>query len=209
MIKNLLFDLGGVLMTIDSKEALRRFESRGLKNAAEYMDSYTQKGIFGQLEEGKISDAEFAEVLGKLTGKPQSLQDCKWMWLGYKKDVPQRNLDALKRLRAEGYRLALVSNTNSFMQSWAESDFDGKGGSIRDYFDALYRSYEMGVMKPDETFFRKVLSKEKAIPDECLFIDDSARNCAAASELGLMTYCPENGKDWTKELEEKLKTTNG
>ena len=59
MIKNIIFDFGGVIVTIDQQQAVRRFEEIGLKNAAECLDSYTQSGIFGDLEEGKITAEEF------------------------------------------------------------------------------------------------------------------------------------------------------
>lgn len=53
MIKNIVFDLGGVIMTIDQSEAVRRFRSLGLEDAEKRLDPYTQSGIFGDLEEGK------------------------------------------------------------------------------------------------------------------------------------------------------------
>ena len=60
-------------------------------------------------------------------------------------------------------------------------------------------------MKPDENFFRYVMAQEKALPEECLFIDDGPRNCCAASELGIFTYCPQNGEDWGDKIYNYLK----
>ena len=70
--------------------------------------------------------------------------------------------------------------------------------------DACYLSFEMKVMKPDETFFRRVLMAEQISPSECLFVDDGPRNVAAASQVGLRTFCPANGADWTTEIYEYL-----
>ena len=56
------------------------------------------------------------------------------------------------------------------------------------------------MMKPDEAIFRHVLMNERMLPDETLFIDDGPRNCAAASQLGIHTFCPVNGEDWTADL---------
>lgn len=155
MIKNLIFDLGGVIMTIDQGEALRRFKELGLADAERQLDPYTQSGIFGDVEEGKITAEEFRVELSRLVGRELSFDDCKYGWLGYRKEVPQRNLDALRRLRGDGYRLILLSNTNPFMMSWAlTKDFDGGNSSLEDYFDALYLSYRLGVMKPDPKFSR-------------------------------------------------------
>ncbi|KOO68901.1 HAD family hydrolase [Xylanibacter rarus] len=205
VIKNIVFDLGGVIMTLDPAEALRRFKALGLSDAERYLDSYTQSGIFGNLEEGKITAEDFRSKLSSLTGHELTFDECKHAWLGYRKDVPQRNLDLLKELRAKGYRLILLSNTNPFMMDWAlSSEFDGKGSSLNDYFDALYLSYRLGIMKPASDFFRQVLDNENILPEETLFVDDGPRNVEAAGKLGFMTMCPDNGSDWTGELRSLL-----
>lgn len=205
VIKNIVFDLGGVIMTLDPAEALRRFKALGLSDAERYLDSYTQSGIFGNLEEGKITAEDFRSKLSSLTGHEVTFDECKHAWLGYRKDVPQRNLDLLKELRAKGYRLILLSNTNPFMMDWAlSSEFDGKGSSLNDYFDALYLSYRLGIMKPAPDFFRQVLDNENILPEETLFVDDGPRNVEAAGKLGFITMCPDNGSDWTGELRSLL-----
>lgn len=205
VIKNIVFDLGGVIMTLDPAEALRRFKALGLSDAERYLDSYTQSGIFGHLEEGKITAEDFRSKLSSLTGHELTFDECKHAWLGYRKDVPQRNLDLLKELRAKDYRLILLSNTNPFMMDWAlSSEFDGKGSSLNDYFDALYLSYRLGIMKPALDFFRQVLDNENILPEETLFVDDGPRNVEAAGKLGFMTMCPDNGSDWTGELRSLL-----
>lgn len=205
VIKNIVFDLGGVIMTLDPAEALRRFKALGLSDAERYLDAYTQSGIFGNLEEGKITAEDFRSKLSSLTGHELTFDECKHAWLGYRKDVPQRNLDLLKELRAKGYRLILLSNTNPFMMDWAlSSEFDGKGSSLNDYFDALYLSYRLGIMKPAPDFFRQVLDNENILPEETLFVDDGLRNVEAAGKLGFITMCPDNGSDWTGELRSLL-----
>lgn len=205
VIKNIVFDLGGVIMTLDPAEALRRFKALCLSDAERYLDSYTQSGIFGNLEEGKITAEDFRSKLSSLTGHELTFDECKHAWLGYRKDVPQRNLDLLKELRAKDYRLILLSNTNPFMMDWAlSSEFDGKGSSLNDYFDALYLSYRLGIMKPAPDFFRQVLDNESILPEETLFVDDGPRNVEAAGKLGFITMCPDNGSDWTGELRSLL-----
>ncbi|MDO4160471.1 MAG: HAD family phosphatase [Prevotellaceae bacterium] len=207
MIKNIIFDLGGVIMTISQPQALERFKALGLKDAERQLDPYTQSGIFGDLEEGKITAEDFRRELSKLVGRELTFDEYKHAWLGYRWEVPQRNLDFLKELRAQGYRLVLLSNTNPFMMSWGLSEeFDGNGKSLYDYFDALYLSFKLGVMKPNEKFFRTVMESENINPEESVFVDDGPRNVAAAANLGLHTLCPENGSDWTGDLKELLKT---
>lgn len=206
MIKNILFDFGGVVVTLSPDEAVRRFKSLGLVDAEQRLDSYTQTGIFGDLERGRITDEEFRSAFSQLVGHNVTWEQCQYAWLGYCKDVPRRNLDALLRLRREGYRVVLLSNTNPFMMRWAMGDgFDGEGHSLNYYMDALYVSYKCGAMKPDETFFRKVLMAEKILPEETLFLDDGPRNVAVASQLGIKTFFTPSEHDWTKEIYDYLK----
>lgn len=192
-------------MTLDQPQAVRRFEELGVKNAAQLLDPYTQTGIFGDLEIGKIGTDTFRRELSKIAGRELTYQDCCYAWQGYVGEVPERNLVALDKLRREGYRLILLSNTNPFMMEFVLSGrFDGKGRSLAQYVDTMYLSYQMKVMKPDETFFRRVLMSEKIIPSETLFVDDGPRNVAAASQIGIRTFCPENGSDWTNAIYDYL-----
>ena len=199
--KAIIFDFGGVVVTLDHPQAVEKFRQLGLVDAEKKLNPYTQGGIFGQLELGLLTADEFVEELSKLCHRTLTYNDCLDAWLGYRKELPQRNLDALVRLRKEGYRLILLSNTNPFMMHWASSpDFDGQGHPVEAYFDAVCLSYKYGVMKPDEKFFRRVLEEQNLQPEEALFIDDGPRNVAAASQLGIQTFCPENGTDWTQPL---------
>lgn len=205
-IKTIIFDLGGVIITLDQPQAIRRFQEIGLKDADQRLDAYTQGGIFGDLERGAIDAETFRVELSKLVGHGVSYDECRYAWLGYCRELPQRNLEALRRLRSEGYRLVLLSNTNPYMMSWAMSpDFDGQGHSLEDYMDACYCSYKLGCMKPDTEFFHRVLIAEQTVPSQMLFLDDGPRNVAVASQMGIRTFCPENGADWTQAIYEYLK----
>ena len=209
MIKTIVFDFGGVIITLDPQQAVERFRQLGLADAEKKLDPYTQQGIFGDLELGKITGEEFRQEFSQLVGHEVTYEECRHAWLGYCKELPQRNLDVLKKLKQEGYMLILLSNTNEFMQSWADSpQFDGQGNGIRHYFDAIYRSYEVKMMKPADMFFRHVLTQEQLFPHETLFVDDGPRNVAVASQIGFLTYCPANGADWTKEIYEFLEVKN-
>lgn len=205
-IKNLLFDFGGVIIRLDQPEALRRFSRLGWKDAVNQLDEYTQKGIFGQLENGDISAEDFRQYLSQQVGRELSYEECEWAVLGYAGEVPQRNLDMLDQLRQEGYKLILISNTNSFMMGWAMSErFTPCGRPLSDFFDALYMSYKEKCMKPSPEIFQHIIDGERIIPEVSLFIDDGMRNVEMAKTMGFNTFCPKNGTDWTQKLREILK----
>lgn len=205
-IKKIAFDFGGVIIRQNQQQAVERFKQIGLLDAEERLGAYTQQGIFGELEEGKITAEDFRWQLSLLIGRAVTIEDCSYAWRGYCDGLPQRNLEALQRLRREGYGLSILSNTNPFMMGWALSkDFDGNGHSLADYVDALYLSYQMKVMKPSAEIFRRVLEAEGVRPEELLFVDDSSHNISAAQQLGIATFQPVNGEDWTEELFQRLR----
>ena len=205
MIKTIVFDLGGVIFAQNYEKAVSHFEEIGVSNARQLLDPFAQAGFFGDLESGRITADEYRRELSKLAGRELTDEDCKYAWTGYVDHLPQRNLEALRRLHREGFRLVLLSNTNPFMMMWAmSSEFDGMGHSLRDYFDACYLSYECRMMKPDTTIFRLMLDREGIRPYETIFIDDSERNVEAALSLGIQTICPKDNADWTTDLFQEL-----
>ena len=197
-IRNIAFDLGGVVLALSLEGAIRTFEKMGVSDARQRLDAFQQKGVFADLEAGRISMEEFRIEMCHLTGKEITLQDCFDAWHGYVDHVPQQNLDTLLRLRQKGYKVCLLSNTNPFMTMWTESpEFDGHRHPISHYFDKLYLSYECGVMKPAPEIFHMMLKGQDAKPEETLFIDDSETNVKVAQSLGIHTLCPHNNEDWT------------
>ena len=204
-INNIAFDLGGVVIALSYENAIRRFEEIGLRDARQHLDAFHQHGIFGDLESGKATPEEFREELGRIIGREMTMDECYYAWHGYVESVPQRNLDMLLRLRQQGYKVCLLSNTNPFMMQWACSPaFDGGHHPLDFYFDHLYLSYECRVMKPSPEIFQMMLDGQQATPEETLFIDDSPKNCAAARALGIHTLCPQNNEDWIPSLRSYL-----
>jgi putative hydrolase of the HAD superfamily len=204
-IKNIAFDLGGVVIALSYEQAVRRFEEIGLKDARQHLDAFHQRGIFGDLERGIITTEEFRIELGKLIGREVTYDECLYAWHGYVEYVPQKNLQMLLKLRQLGYKVCLLSNTNPFMMQWAMSnEFDGNGHSMDYYFDNLYLSYKYKYMKPSPEIFKIMLEGQQSSAEETLFIDDGQKNVEAAKELGMKTLFPENNEDWTMPLAKLL-----
>ena len=196
-IRNIVFDLGGVLITLDRSEAVNRFKEMGLENAEELLNAYHQNGIFLELEEGKLSQEEFYEAVRKEAGKFVAKETIDDGWMGFMKEVPEYKMVMLEELRRKGYRLYLLSNTNPVIMDWAYSQaFSPQGKSVDKYFDKLYLSYQIGCTKPHPEIFRFMFDDSGIIPSESLFIDDGAANVEMGKQLGMKVYLAENGEDF-------------
>lgn len=202
-IKNIIFDLGGVILTLDRNEAVRRFLQVGLEHAEELLDPYHQKGVFLDLEEGRLTKEEFYEEIRKLAGKYISNEDIDYGWLGFVKDTPAYKLEMLEELR-KSYNLYLLSNTNPVIMSWALSpQFSEKGKTLDQYFDKMYLSYKIGVTKPNPKIYEYLMLDSGIIPSETLFVDDGIANIEAGRALGMRVFQPKNGEDFRYIFTEK------
>lgn len=92
MIKNIVFDFGGVIVDIDRDKAVQAFIKLGLTDADSRLDKYHQTGIFQELEEGKLSADEFRKQLGDLCGRELTMEETKQAWLGFFNEVDCANL---------------------------------------------------------------------------------------------------------------------
>ena len=218
MIKNLLFDFGGVIIPLSPETAMERFEALGIKDARQRLGAYGQQGIFRQAEDGSIDAEGFQRALGKLAQEQGhdfgdrepyfTFEQCRWAWTGYAKYVDQVRLQNLLRLK-ESYQVILLSNTNPFMMDWADStEFSGDGHPIGYYFHKTYYSYQLKDYKPSNTIFQKVLDDAGIRAEETLFLDDGQHNVEAARRVGLHALWVPDNQDWMPLLLAELKTLN-
>ena len=204
MIKDIVFDFGGVLTTIDTERALQRFRDLGVEEPEQYINSYCQKGPFFELENGDIDADEFCRRLGQICNREITFEQAKEAWLGFLVEIHTPLLEHLQTLRGS-YRLSVLSNTNPFIQSWAlTKDFTPVGKSLADYFDMLFFSYRMHCSKPSKEIYCKMLADGGMRAEETLFVDDSTKNIEAAREVGIRTLLVENGEDWREKFSNAL-----
>lgn len=195
-VKNVIFDLGGVVLHLDRGQAVNRFRAMGVEDAEEMLDAYHQNGVFLQVEDGTLSADEFCNKLREMTGKELSYKTIAAGWLGFVKEVPMYKLDYISDLRKK-CNVYLLSNTNPFIMEWARSkDFTPEGRSITDYFDKLYASYQLKMVKPNPAIFDYIIKDTGLIPAETLFLDDGEANVKEAAKFGIQVYQPKDGEDW-------------
>ena len=204
MIKNIVFDFGGVIADISRDKAVQAFFKIGLEDAEIRLDKYHQTGIFQELEEGKLSADEFREELSKLCSRVLTKEEVQQAWMGFITGIDIRKLDYILELK-KSYRIYILSNTNPYVMSWACSpEFSSQGKSLADYCDKLYLSYQLGCTKPDKGIFYHMLEDSGMVPSETLFVDDGDSNVRIGKELGMHTFKPKNGVDWREELSRLL-----
>ncbi len=202
MIKNVVFDLGGVLIELAFERALSRFKEIGVWDIETILDPYEQKGFFLEVENGKLDAEGFCQKMREHTGKNLSYEEIEYAWLGFAKETPQYKMDYLLKLR-EKYKVYLLSNTNPFVLGWARrGGLTDTGRSIEDYFDKIYASYEIGITKPNPAIFEAMITDSGMNPAETLFVDDGLRNVEAGQALGFHTYQPKNREDWRDAINE-------
>lgn len=196
-IKNLLIDLGGVLINLDRERCLDNFKHIGFKNIEEKFCTYQLNGIFLAQEKGLITPAEFRNGIREMMGKLVSDKQIDAAWNSFLVDIPTYKLDLLLKLR-EKYVVYLLSNTNEIHWKWTcKNAFPYRTFTVEDYFEKAYLSFEMQMAKPEPEIFKAVIEDAGIDPKETFFIDDSEINCKTAEELGIQTYTPKAGEDWS------------
>ncbi|WP_373812433.1 HAD family hydrolase [Porphyromonas loveana] len=204
MIKNIVFDLGGVLIHLDRSECIRRFLSIGVADIEAMLDPYLQRGLFLDLELGLKDEPTFRAELSRHIGRDLTYREVYHALHGFLLEVSVPKFDYIDSLR-QHYRLYLLSNTNPYVLDYAAGDtFLPSGRTLDTYFDRIYASCRMGLCKPDKAIFLSMIADSGMVPEETLFVDDGPANVATAEALGFHTYCPVNGEDWIPTLERIL-----
>ena len=194
-IKNLIIDFGGVLIDLDRQRCIENFAKLGMPNVEAMLDVCHQQGFFLQHEKGLITSAEFRNEIREQIGKIVADARIDAAWNSFLGGIPTYKLDLLLKLR-EKYVVYLLSNTNEIHWKWScKHAFHYKAFRVEDYFEKIFLSYEMKMVKPDVAIFEKLL--EETDPKETFFIDDSTENCRVAETLGISTYTPKACEDWS------------
>lgn len=185
-IRNVVFDLGGVIIDLARENAVRELQLLGIEDADCLLGLYKQEEPFLGLETGKRTAGEVFDILRSKCKPGTSDKDIEKAFESFLVRIPAQRLETLRKLRNAGYGVYALSNTNPIMfHGWISREFRQEGLAVRDYFDGIVASFEEGMCKPDTDIFRTVLRRYSLSPDETLMLDDSAANCKAAQEAGM------------------------
>ena len=200
-IKNIVFDLGGVLVDLDFKAAINGLQKAGFANVKEQLQAFDRDGIFQKFELGEMTAEEFRTAIRENSSVELTDEEVDALWNAMLLEVPREKLELILHLRGK-YMVYLLSNTNSIHWDYVcKNAFNYRGFRVKDYFEETFLSYEMHLAKPDKAIFEKVLQDANLLPEETLFIDDSEANCKAAEEVGIHAHHYHIGDDLSKIFE--------
>lgn len=189
IIRNIIFDFGGVIYNIDFNQSKVEFQKLGLEHFDVLYSKLLKIKIFDRLETNDISPFEFRMEIRKwLNGFKNDEQiDNAWnaLLLGFDK----RCLKLLQSLKLN-YNIYLLSNTNQIHYKIFFEEFKQLTSyqSFDELFVKSYFSFEMNYRKPDIEAYLYVLKDAKLNASETLFVDDSEQNIQTASKAGMQTY---------------------
>lgn len=187
-IKNIIFDLGGVILNIDYNRTVIAFEKLGVSQFQNLFSKKQQNDFFDKWETGKISTTNFLQTIKSEYKLQCSDVDIIHAWNSMILDFPLRRLQILQQLQLH-YNIYLLSNTNAIHEEAFNKLLQSTCGlpHIGLLFDKIYLSHRIGLRKPDASVFEFVINDNQFILDEILFIDDSIQHIESANRLGLRT----------------------
>ena len=187
-IKNIIFDLGGVILNIDFKRTEAAFRLLGWDQFLNHINQFHITHLFEQYETGQIDDAAFVGGIQQLIGKPVEEDKIIAAWNALLVGFPAERIALLRQLKGK-YRTFLLSNTNAIHHDeFQKRLFSEQGVYLEDLFEKTYYSHIAKLRKPDAPIFERVLNENKLIPEETLFIDDTALNFPEAEKLGIQVH---------------------
>jgi len=188
-IKNIIFDLGGVLLDLDTQRSIQAFRELGMPDLIRPGGWSYDHEVFVKMEQGLLNEHEFREGVRALLPKPATDMQIDQAWCAMLIDFAPEKIRLVQKLKPR-YRLYLFSNTNSIHIKYFHELFRKKFGfSLSELFVKDYYSCDIQIRKPNLESFQRVLNDAMINPGETLFIDDSDKNTAGAAQAGMQTIC--------------------
>ena len=188
-IKNIIFDLGGVLLNIDYQATIKAFKALGISNFDEIYAQAAQNHMFDRFDKGEISPSVFREELRQITGLPLTDDTIDQTWYAMILDLPWPRIDLLQGIKAN-YRCFLLSNTNAIHIPLFHDYLYREYGmeNLNAFFEKQYLSYDIGMRKPDREPFELILRENDLVAGQTLFIDDSIQHVEGARAVGIKSF---------------------
>ena len=187
-IKNIIFDLGGVIINIDYDKSIRELQKLCKDNCNIQFSQKEQSQLFDMFETGVHSPEKFRDNLRNTYHIKATDEEIDAAWNAMLLDIPKERIDLLLEL-GKYYRIFLFSNTNAihlkrFNEIVAHSFTIP---SLDSLFEQSYYSHLISKRKPDPLAFELILDQNGLNREETLFIDDSIQHIESAKKIGIQT----------------------
>lgn len=195
-IRNLIFDLGNVIINIDPPRSVKAFAELVPEQAEAIQNQLLKTDFFNKFETGEIDNEAFRKGIREIYQNDLSdaqIDDC---WNTLLLDIPQARVDLLQELK-KNFRIFLLSNTNDIHARAVEATLAQLPNAplMTDIFEKVYYSQNMGLRKPDPQIYRQVLGENNLQAEETLFLDDNLDNVKSAQTLGIHIIHIQPGKN--------------
>lgn len=193
MIKNIVFDMGNVLLDYDPEVSLNLFvENEKDRDIIRKELFEGEEWILRDL--GLISrEEQFSRICRRV---PQYLHDqlnkCVYGWDICMVPVPNAG-DFCSYVKEKGYGMYVLSNASESFYEYFPKHMP------YDYFDGIVVSADIHIIKPDIKIYQYLLEKYQLQAEECLFIDDRQENIDAAKRVGMQGMVFRNNYDEIRE----------
>lgn len=193
-IKNIIFDLGGVILNIDYNLTIQAFKDLGIQQFDRFYTQAQQSTIFDDIETGKTSPQDFINELKQLAGINVPDEKIINAWNAMLLNLPKERIELLKKVKSN-YNTFLLSNTNIIhFEAYMHYFNEAYQLNFNSLFHKAYYSHEIGLRKPHAEVFNYVLEDQKLVPSETVFIDDSEQHIIGAKSTGINAVHLSNGK---------------
>lgn len=186
-LKWLMLDLGGVVINhwklIDGWIGKYRVSHWRMSEAMNH--------FMAEAEEGDISFTDFWQKVLDEVGLEDKLKEFMKLFLTGM-ELNQPLLKLVEEWKKKGLKIMMVSNNLHGYVRWATTYY-----RLDKYFDLAMNSADIGIRKPDQGFYERVIKEAGVKPKECLFVDDLEENIEGAEKAGIKGF-------WFKDFEESV-----
>jgi putative hydrolase of the HAD superfamily len=188
-IKNLILDLGGVIVDLDTDKTLEEFRKLGLVDIDKLYSFHSQESLIDDYEVGRITTSAFREGVRTRFERNIEDQEIDIAWNAMLQGIKPEVFDQLDRL-AQDFRLFCLSNTNDLHLSALFTYLGRKHPEQKliDSFEKEYFSHIMQMRKPNREAFDHILAENGLEPSETFFVDDKTEHLAGAASAGIYTF---------------------
>ena len=181
MIKNIVFDIGKVLVRFDWEDYLASFQFPEEETTV-IAEAMFLSSNWNLVDEGRLSYEEIEQIF--VDSCPAYADDIRLVFAHFGDCITRFPYTRhwISSLKQQGYQVYYLSNYGDFTCQYTRKDLD-----FCDLMDGGVMSYEVKCLKPDPVIYQNLFEKYHLKPEECVFIDDNAANIDAAKKLWMKT----------------------